>query len=307
MILVKYFQRDYFNFVCKIKNFNIDKHYQQYPNYTKLTLPVTNGKKRLFLDIVHFGEQEKVYYKTSDNKSVCVAWDKRQRVDLKEVHFSQLYSIGNKKYLCAYDFMNDLLELLTMSDKLNGVLQLQGEVKRTTSKGKVYTNYVLKYVNIVDRPLKFERETNVLIRKNSLVLDEKNEQIFLTGYTQVKADNKTVFMPEKFVLSYHRDKLETTETVKNLYLNLFDFTDDKVISALFLTQLVSEIVVDEITEDQELLMSLGLLTEEEIKEENTYSTENTQNNVVRPLMKGKYERIVIEMDSKTMKNITFVD
>ena len=268
---------------------------------------MTNGKKRLFLDIVHFGEQEKVYYKTSDNKSVCVAWDKRQRVDLKEVHFSQLYSIGNKKYLCAYDFMNDLLELLTMSDKLNGVLQLQGEVKRTTSKGKVYTNYVLKYVNIVDRPLKFERETNVLIRKNSLVLDEKNEQIFLTGYTQVKADNKTVFMPEKFVLSYHRDKLETTETVKNLYLNLFDFTDDKVISALFLTQLVSEIVVDEITEDQELLMSLGLLTEEEIKEENTYSTENTQNNVVRPLMKGKYERIVIEMDSKTMKNITFVD
>lgn len=305
---MKYYQRDYFNFTCKLEDFTLGKCLIKTPTYRKLTLPVTDGKNKLYVTLMDFGKTDKIYYRDTNNRSISIDWNDRQYVNInKEVHFSQVYSIGKNKFMTSYDFMEKLLELLTLhhDDMMNCVLEIRGEVTRTKNNGTVYTNYNIRHLNLIATrtSLIFKREVSILIKPNALI--ENENKFIVKGYTQVKQNKQVIYLPEKFVIDFNCYDDGTIEARKTLYRNIFNFEEDKVVSVLLDVRLDKERVIEEMTEGQKLLIDLGLMTLEETIAENTHSTKNIQNSIVKPLLKGQYGALSITLDKKALQNIIF--
>ena len=318
----KNYQRNYFSFVCKLNGDDVSKMVKESGKTTRINIPVTDGKGVLYVEVVHFGEQDNVYYKDKNNKFVSVEWSDRH--DVVDAHFSSVLTLNingkKEETVSVYDFANSLLKHISDGDLTDKTLALRGEVKIELGKeNKKYTKYELKQLAVIPdgTPLVFKTETSAVIKKGAVKVDEENKKIILNGFTQnyMKLDGEQskrgYMVPEDFILSYVHENEKTSQMRKQLYLKLFDVKDDNLHAVLFDCEIfkgANEVKVLPLTDEQKMFISLDLLTEEEAIENNTVKDNKvtTELRVVRPVLKTPYEKVTYVIDNKdTIEKMIF--
>lgn len=297
----KYFQRKNFTFNVYLKDVDADKLLFQTSGKTRetLVLPVTDGTSEMRLEVFTFGQADSCYA-TIDGEWTTIDWANRNNKEIvSKVAYNKKYAINlgrKEEYIHEYDFIRSLHEHMKNGDMTSKLLKITGDLEYSLRNKEPQLKLKPRFVGLApegDVPY-MKALVSTLFTKDAVVHDVANKTLTVNGFVQeyVKLEGESGksprMFPQEFKIDYAKNP-KTEVALEGFYKNVLS-VDDNYKAIYFecdLFKAADEVKVGELTEEQKLYISLGLLSEEQAIIDNTVkdNKETFEFRVVAPNIK----------------------
>ena len=292
--------------------------------YKRAGFPVKVGDSNsVYVSIMggHASQNGVIYVSNKDNQPMQVNWDLRNNeevlANIADYSFIKIYlekddngKLIEKRFLSEIDAIDYMAEHLKNDDQI----YVSGQVEYQRYNGETQRSFNIKTVILDEKghePLSEMRQT-YLLDEHSLPrqwekqIDEEHQvtvNAFVPQYIgkeNGKTIKKVLALPQQFIVRGNPEKLDM---VKKVTEKLFK-TGKKVVREIGLRQkLVYGFSTNtgdiKITDELQELIDLGLMTEEQVKNEATVSGRRVDETIfVRPLQKNEEGSTTIMMADK---------